>query len=69
MTLKKREREDNIKILLLTAPWYCSISFSVKYGICLNGLTDMRTGPMYVFVALRKNECIQQNAHTDICIN
>ena len=34
----------------LTAPWYSSISFSVKYGIDLNGLTDTSTGPMYVCV-------------------
>lgn len=30
----------------LTAPWYSSISRSVKYGICLKGLTEMSTGPM-----------------------
>lgn len=30
----------------LTAPWYSSTSRSVKYGICLKGLTEMSTGPM-----------------------
>lgn len=35
---------------ILTAPWYISTSLSPKYGICLKGLTDMSTGPMYVCV-------------------
>lgn len=36
--------------IILTAPWYISTSLSPKYGICLKGLTDMSTGPMYVCV-------------------
>lgn len=36
--------------VILTAPWYISTSLSPKYGICLKGLTDMSTGPMYVCV-------------------
>lgn len=34
---------------ILTAPWYISTSFSPKYGICLKGLTEMSTGPIYVW--------------------
>lgn len=34
---------------VLTAPWYSSISRSVKYGSCLKGFTDISTGPMYVW--------------------
>ena len=30
----------------LTAPWYIPNSRSVKYFICLKGLTETRTGPM-----------------------
>lgn len=33
----------------LTAHWYISTSLSVKYDICLNGFSEMRTGPMYVW--------------------
>lgn len=40
----------------LTAPWYISTSLSPKYGICLKGLTEMSTGPMYVWwVLILKN--------------
>ena len=35
-------------MVILTEPWYMSISLLVKYGICLKGLTEIRTGPMYV---------------------
>lgn len=35
---------------LLTAPWYISISFSPKYGICLKGFTEINTDPIYVCV-------------------
>ena len=36
-----RQRNPNTR----TAPWYISTSLSVKYGICLKGLTEMSTGP------------------------
>ena len=35
--------------IILTAPWYISTSLSPKYGICLKGLMEMSTGPIYVW--------------------
>ena len=57
-TLNTRQKCQNMFVcilnvyhswVVLTAPWYISISLSPKYGICLKGLTEMSTGPMYVW--------------------
>lgn len=44
------EYSSTFQTALLTAPWYISISFSPKYGICLKGFTEIKTEPIYVCI-------------------
>lgn len=46
--LQISERKWMDGVCCLTAPWQSSTSLSVKYGSCLNGFTEIRTGPMQV---------------------
>lgn len=57
------EQKHKKKPWKLTAPWYISTSLSPKYGICLKGLTEMSTGPMYVWRVWILKNIMWRKAH------
>ena len=64
MRHKSPKHYSNLCGMLLTAPWYISISFSPKYGICLKGLTEINTDPIYVWIYIQLRSSINLHSYT-----